>query len=127
MLVSVLFLVAAGSFLLSAATQEIDRAGLIGLGAFLGALAVLQLVLALVLRRGKRSARELLTTIGLIVGVPILVRRTPGLSAVCVVMLVGVALMWLPPSAAWFQRISPKPQNKWLRLASRTASPFRKR
>ena len=126
-LVSVLFLIAAASFLISAAAQEIDRAGLIGLGALLGGLAVVQLVLVLGLRRGKRGARELLTTIGLIVGVPILVRRTPGLSVVCVVMLIGVVLMWLPTSTAWFQRISPKPQNKWVRLASRTVSPFRKR
>lgn len=126
-LVSFLFLIAAGSFLLSAATQEIDRAGLVGLGALLGALAIIQLVLVLGLRRGKRGARELLTTIALVVGVPILVRRTPGLSVVCVVMLIGVVLMWLPTSSAWFQRISPKPQNKWVRLIRRTVSPFRKR
>lgn len=126
-LVSLLFLIAAVSFLLSAASQEIDRAGLVGLGLLLGAIAVVQLVLVLGLRRGKRGARELLTTIGIIVGVPILVRRTPGLSVVCVVMLLGVVLMWLPTSTAWFQRISPKPQNKWVRLASRTVSPFRKR
>ena len=126
-LVGVLFLIAAGSFLLSAASQEIDRAGLIGLGALLGSIALVQLTLVLGLRRGKRGARELLTTIAIIVGVPILVRRTPGLSVVSAVMLIGVVLMWLPTSTAWFQRISPKPQNKWVRLASRTVSPFRKR
>lgn len=126
-LVGLLFLIAAGSFLLSAASQEIDRTGLIGLGALLGTIGVIQLVLVLGLRRGKRGARELLTTIAIIVGVPILVRRTPGLSVVSAVMLIGVVLMWLPTSTAWFQRISPKPRNKWVRLVSRTASPFRKR
>lgn len=126
-LVGVLFLIAAASFLVSASAQEIDRTGLIGLGILLAALGVIQLVLVLVLLRGKRGARELLTTIALIVGLPILVRRTPGLSVVSVVMLIGAALMWLPASTAWFQRISPKPQNKWVRLASRTASPFRKK
>ena len=126
-LVSVLFLIAGGSFLISAGAQEIDRAGLIGLGVLLGALAVIQLVLVLGLRRGKRGARELLTTIGFVVGIPILVRRTPGLSVVSAVMLLGVLLMWVPTSTAWFQQISPRPQNKWVRLASRTVSPFRKR
>ncbi|MFJ6279727.1 hypothetical protein [Arthrobacter subterraneus] len=126
-LVSVLFLIAGGSFLISAGAQEIDRAGLIGLGVLLGALAVIQLVLVLGLRRGKRGARELLTTIGFVVGIPILVRRTPGLSVVSAVMLLGVLLMWVPTSTAWFQQISPTPQNKWVRLASRTVSPFRKR
>ncbi|MFP5315428.1 MAG: hypothetical protein ACLGHS_08645 [Actinomycetes bacterium] len=127
-LVSVLFLIAGGSFLISAGAQEIDRAGLIGLGALLlGALAVIQLVLVFGLRRGKRGARELLTTIGFVVGIPILVRRTPGLSVVSAVMLLGVLLMWVPTSTAWFQQISPRPQNKWVRLASRTVSPFRKR
>lgn len=126
-LVSVLFLIAGGSFLISAGAQEIDRAGLIGLGVLLCALAVIQLVLVLGLRRGKRGARELLTTIGFVVGIPILVRRTPGLSVVSAVMLLGVLLMWVPTSTAWLQQISPRPQNKWVRLASRTVSPFRKR
>ncbi|WP_323959176.1 hypothetical protein GC088_11625 [Arthrobacter sp. JZ12] len=126
-LVSILFLIAGGSFLISGLTQEIDRTGLIGLAALMGGIAIIQLVLVVGLARGRRGARELLTTIGLIVGVPILVRRTPGLSVVCIVMLLGVVLMWLPTSGAWFQRIHPKPQNKWVRLASRTASPFRKR
>ncbi|NJC23227.1 magnesium-transporting ATPase (P-type) [Arthrobacter pigmenti] len=126
-LVSVLFLIAAVSFLVSATLQEIDRAGLIGLGVLMAGIAVIQLVLVLGLMRGRRGARELLTTIGFIVGVPIIVRRTPGLSVICVVMLLSIVLMWLPTSSAWFQKIHPKPQNKWVRLASRTASPFRKK
>ncbi|GAB3531079.1 hypothetical protein GCM10027403_00910 [Arthrobacter tecti] len=126
-LVSVLFLIAAVSFLVSATLQEIDRAGLIGLGILMAGIAVIQLVLVLGLMRGRRGARELLTTIGFIVGVPIIVRRTPGLSVICVVMLLSIVLMWLPTSSAWFQKIHPKPQNKWVRLASRTASPFRKK
>ncbi len=126
-LVSVLFLIAAASFLISALTQEIDRTGLVGLGILLTGIAVIQLVLVWGLMRGKRGARELLTTIGIIVGVPILVRRTPGLSLICIVMLLSIVLMWLPTSSTWFQKIHPKPQNMWVRLARRTVSPFRKR
>lgn len=126
-LVSVLFLIAAASFVISAMIQEIDRAGLIGLGILMAGIAVVQLVLVLGLMRGKRGARELLTTIGLIVGVPILVRRTPGLSVICAVMLLSIVFMWIPTSSAWIQKIHPKPQNKWARVASRTVSPFRKK
>ncbi|WP_035775733.1 hypothetical protein [Arthrobacter sp. H5] len=127
LVVSILFLIAAGSFLVSAQLQEQDRFGLIGLGVLMAVLALLQLFLVLRLRRGKRSARELLSTVGVIVGLPILVRSTPGLSVIAVVMLVAVVPLWLPPSNHWFQKISPKPQNKWVRLVSRTVSPFKKR
>jgi hypothetical protein len=86
----VLLLVAAGSFAASAALPGSDRAGLTGLAAVLGALAVVQLVLVVGLRRGKRSARELLTTGGIIAGLPVLVRGTPGLSVIAVLVLLAV-------------------------------------
>lgn len=126
LVVATLFLVAAGSFLGSAQLQEQDRAGLVGLGVVLGVLALLQLFLVFRLRRGKRSARELLTSIGIIVGLPVLLRGTPGLSVVAVVMLLAIVPLWLPPSAAWFATVDPKPENKWARLIRRTLSPFRK-
>ncbi|NOJ61701.1 hypothetical protein [Arthrobacter sp. 260] len=126
LVVAVLFLVAAGSFLGSAQLQEQDRAGLVGLGVVLGVLAMLQFVLVFRLRRGKRSARELLTTIGIIVGLPVLLRGTPGLSIVAVVMLLAIVPLWLPPSAEWFAKVDPKPENKYRRLIRRTLSPFKK-
>ncbi|MFJ6001114.1 hypothetical protein [Arthrobacter sp. NPDC092385] len=115
LVIAVLLLVAAGTFLTSAAVQDLERAGFIGLGALFGALAVLQLLLLLPLRRGRRSARELLSTIGIIVGVPIIVRGTPGLSLIAGAMLVAVLLMWLPQSSDYFQLTQPKAKKR-LRL-----------
>ncbi|WP_035765700.1 hypothetical protein [Arthrobacter sp. H20] len=126
LVVGTLFLVAAGSFLGSAQLQEQDRAGLVGLGVVLGVLALVQFFLVFRLWRGKRSARELLTTIGIIVGLPVLLRGTPGLSVVSVVMLLAILPLWLPPSRAWFQTVDEKPENKWVRLVRRTLSPFKR-
>ncbi len=109
---AVLLLVAAGSFAGSAALPGSDSTALAGLAAVLGALAVLQLVLLLRLRRGRRSARELLSTVGIIAGLPVLVRGTPGLSVIAVVMLLAVVLMWLPASSAYFKVADPKARKK---------------
>ncbi|MHA7188916.1 hypothetical protein ACX80N_01320 [Arthrobacter sp. MDT2-16] len=111
--VALLLLVAAGTFITSAAVQDLDRAGFIGLGALFGALAVLQLLLLLPLRRGRRSAREVLSTIGIIVGVPIIVRGTPGLSLIAGAMLVAMLLMWLPQSSDYFQLTEPKARKRF--------------
>ncbi|WP_459333944.1 hypothetical protein [Arthrobacter sp. Hz1] len=126
LVVGTLFLVASGSFLVSARLQEQDRAGLMGLGVVMGVLALLQFFLVFRLRRGKRSARELLTSMGIIVGLPVLLRGTPGLSVVAVVMLVAIVPLWLPPSGAWLQAVDAKPENKYRRLIRRTLSPFKK-
>ncbi|WP_026548980.1 hypothetical protein [Arthrobacter sp. Br18] len=115
LVVGVLLLIAGGTFLFSAAAQEQDRAGFLGLGIVLAVLAAVQLALLMRLRRGRRSARELLTTLGIIAGVPVLVRGTPGLSAIAVAMLVAVLLMWLPQSSDYFQLTEPKAKRK-LRL-----------
>ncbi|WP_247826969.1 hypothetical protein [Arthrobacter antioxidans] len=115
LVIAVLLLIAAGTFITSSAVQDGDRAGFIGLGALFGALAVLQLLLLFPLRRGRRSARELLSTIGIIAGVPIVVRGTPGLSLVAGAMLVAVLLMWLPQSSDYFQLTQPKARKR-LRL-----------
>lgn len=119
LIVAVLLGVAAATFATSAALQDLERAGFIGLGVILGALAVLQLLLLLPLRRGRRSARELLTTIGVIAGVPVLVRGTPGLSVLAVGMLVAVLLMWLPQSSDYFQLTQPKPKRRFRLPGSR--------
>ncbi|AUZ89081.1 hypothetical protein CVO76_16655 [Arthrobacter agilis] len=119
LVIAVLLLIAAGTFITSAAMQDLDRAGFIGLGALFGALAVLQLILLLPLRRGRRSARELLSTIGIIVGVPIIVRGTPGLSLIAGAMLVAVLLMWLPQSSDYFQLTQPKAKKRFRLPGSR--------
>ncbi|MEC5199039.1 zinc transporter ZupT [Arthrobacter sp. PL16] len=119
LVVSVLLAVAAGTFVASAAAQNLERAGLIGLGALFGGLAALQLLLLLPLRRGRRGARELLSTIGIIVGVPIIVRGTPGLSLIAGAMLVAVLLMWLPQSSDYFQLTHPKARKKFRLPGSR--------
>ncbi|TYD00077.1 hypothetical protein FQ377_01000 [Arthrobacter echini] len=111
--IAVLLLVAAGTFMGSAAVQDLDRAGSIGLGALFGALAVLQLLLLLPLRRGRRSAREVLSTIGILMGAPILVRGTPGLSLIAGAMLAAVLLMWLPQSSDYFQLTQPKAKKRF--------------
>lgn len=113
LVISVLLAVASGSFIASAVMEDSDRAGFIGLGTLFGALAVLQLILLLPLRRGRRGGRELLSTIGIIVGVPIIVRGTPGLSLVAVAMLVAVLLMWLPQSSDYFQLTQPKAKKRF--------------
>ncbi|MHA7279280.1 hypothetical protein ACX80H_05955 [Arthrobacter sp. MDT2-2] len=119
LVIAVLLLIAAGTFITSAAVQDLDRAGFIGLGTLLGALAILQLLLLLPLRRGRRSARELLSTIGIIAGVPVVVRGTPGLSLIAVGMLVAVLLLWLPQSSAFFQQTQPKERKRFRLPGSR--------
>ena len=112
LVISVLLLIAAGTFVTSATVQDLERAGFIGLGALFGVLAVVQLVLLVPLGRGRRFARELLSTIGIIGGVPIIVRGTPGLSVIAVAMLVAVLLMWLPQSSDYFQLTQPKAKKR---------------
>ncbi|WDF32735.1 hypothetical protein PTW37_12840 [Arthrobacter agilis] len=119
LVISVLLGVAAGTFITSATLQDSDRAGFIGLGTLFGALAILQLLLLLPLRRGRRSARELLSTVGIIVGVPILVRGTPGLSLVAGAMLFAVLLMWLPQSSDYFQLTQPRAKKRFRLPGSR--------
>jgi hypothetical protein len=105
---SVLLLIAAGSFLLSFRTQQQDRVGLIGMAALMVGLAALQVYLVLRLRHGKRSAREMLTTVAVIAGIPILVRGVPGLWLIATVMLLAVVPLWLPASNRYFQEREPK-------------------
>ncbi len=119
LVIAVLLLVAAVAFVTSAAIQDLERAGSIGLGALFGAIAVLLLLLLLPLRRGRRSARELLSTVGIIVGVPIIVRGTPGLSLIAGAMLIAVLLMWLPQSSDFFQLTQPKARKRFRLPGSR--------
>jgi hypothetical protein len=42
----------------------------------------------------------------------VLVRGTPGLSVIAVLVLAAVALMWLPQARTYFRLTDPKPAKK---------------
>ena len=101
-------LAAAGiSFMVSARTQHEDATGLNMLGALALVLAAVSAYGVVRLRSGKRSARETLTTIGVIAGVPLLFRG-PALIAAGMVLLIAAALLWLPQSNRFFHVRDPK-------------------
>ncbi|MCC3265511.1 hypothetical protein [Arthrobacter gengyunqii] len=104
---AILVAVAGISFITSAQTQQRDGAALTSLGAVTLAVAFIIAFYALRLRTGKRSARETLTTVGMIAGIPLLFRG-PALIAVGAVLLVCVLLLWLPQSSRFFQERDPK-------------------
>ncbi|CEA08943.1 hypothetical protein BN1051_02305 [Arthrobacter saudimassiliensis] len=117
-LLSALLLGAVGiSFILSA------RAG--GDGPGLTSLGVLSLVLGLVaawgavqLRRGRRSGRETLTSLGVLLGVPLLFRG-PSLAALGVLLLACAALLWLPESVRHLRTTDPRPPRRGRSLPPR--------
>lgn len=108
------FLVGAAgiSFIVSARTQHQDAAALTGLGCVVLAVALLIAFTILRLRTGKRSARETLTTVGLIVGVPLLFRG-PALIALASLLLLCVLILWLPQSSRFFQERDPKVRRRF--------------
>ena len=110
---AVLVAVAGGSFIVSARTQHRDGAALTGLGLVVLAVAFVIGFYVFRLRAGKRSARETLTTVGLIVGVPLLFRG-PALIAVGALLLLCVVLLWLPQSSRFFQERDPKARRRFL-------------
>jgi hypothetical protein len=79
-----------------------DRLGLVALAAVLALLGVLVGYGAWQLSRGKLAGRGSLTTFGLIGGVPLLFRG-PRLGVLAVGLLIGVLLLWLPPSLEYFK------------------------
>ncbi|MCQ1952524.1 MULTISPECIES: hypothetical protein [Arthrobacter] len=104
---AVLVAVAGISFIVSARTQHQDSAALTMMGALALVLAALSAYSVLRLRAGKRSARETLSSIGVIAGFPLLFRG-PALVAVGLVLLACTALLWLPQSSRYFQIRDPK-------------------
>ena len=107
-LVAAVLLATAGvSFMVSARTQHQDSTALTMLGILGVVLAVVCAYGVLRLRAGKRSARETLTSIGVIAGAPLLFRG-PALVAVGLVLLACTALLWLPQSNRFFQLRDPK-------------------
>ncbi|KPN21865.1 hypothetical protein AO716_02320 [Arthrobacter sp. Edens01] len=108
----VLFL-AGGSFLFTAQTQRQDSQGLLTLGILGIALGALTAFYALRLRRGRRSSRETLTTLGLIAGVPLLFRG-PSLMALGALLLACAVLLWLPQSTRFYAQTDPKVRRRRL-------------
>lgn len=108
----VLFL-AGGSFLFTAQTQRQDSQGLLTLGILGIALGALTAFYALRLRRGRRSSRETLTTLGLIAGVPLLFRG-PSLMALGALLLACAVLLWLPQSSRFYAQTDPKVRRRRL-------------
>lgn len=109
-LVAAALLAAAGvSFVVSARTQHQDSAALTMLGILVLVLAAVSMYSVLRLRSGRRSARETLTSIGLIAGFPLLLRG-PALIAVGMVLLACAAVLWLPDSNRFFRLRDPKKQ-----------------
>ncbi|MCC9203862.1 hypothetical protein [Arthrobacter sp. zg-Y769] len=104
---AVLVATAGVSFIVSARTQHQDSTALTLLGALALVLAALSAYSVLRLRSGKRSARETLSSIGVIAGFPLLFRG-PALVAVGLILLACTALLWLPQSNRFFQLRDPK-------------------
>ncbi|MET4058684.1 divalent metal cation (Fe/Co/Zn/Cd) transporter [Arthrobacter sp. UYP6] len=102
------------SFIVSARTQHRDGAALTGLGLVVLAVSAVIAFYALRLRTGKRSGRETLTTVGMIVGIPLLFRG-PALVAVGALLLMCVLLLWLPQSNRFFQERDPKARRRFFR------------
>ena len=100
------------SFMVSAQTQHRDGAALTGLGTVVLAVALVMAFYALRLKTGKRSGRETLTTVGLILGMPLLFRG-PALVAAGAALLLCVLLLWLPQSSRFFQERDPKARRRF--------------
>lgn len=111
---------AVASLLNSRLATPAQQVGLLSLGVLL---AVLGLVLGYgswQLFRGKLAGRGLLTTFGLIGGLP-LILRGPRLGLLGAALLIGVVLLWVPPSIAYFkeQARAARAARKKARLAAK--------
>ena len=107
LLAAVLLATAGVSFVVSARTQHQDSTALTMLGILVLVLAAVSAYSVLRLRPGKRSARETLTSIGVIAGFPLLFRG-PALVAVGLVLLACAAMLWMPESTRFFRLRDPK-------------------
>jgi len=116
-----LLVLAVATFGNAQAENATGPAGLIALSAFLLVLGLVVGYGAWQLFRGRLAGRGLLTTFGLIAGLPLLFRG-PRLGAMAVALLVGVVLLWLPPSLRHFkaQAAAARAQRKAARKAAGT-------
>ncbi|MBG6085327.1 hypothetical protein [Zhihengliuella flava] len=103
-IVAVFAIAAFGNF--AFISTSLDRSGLLLLGALLAALTLLIGWGTGRLWLGHVAGRTLLTTFGLIGGLPLLLRG-PRLALPALGLLIGVVLLWLPASYRYF-----KPQAK---------------
>ncbi|RZU60702.1 hypothetical protein [Zhihengliuella halotolerans] len=94
-----------------------DRVGLLMIGILLAALTLMIGWGTGRLWLGHLAGRALLTTFGLIGGLPLLLRG-PRLMLPALGLLIGVVLLWLPASQRYF-----KPQAKAARLARKRMKP----
>lgn len=97
-----LLAVAAASLFVNSAASGVDKVGmpmLAGLCLVLGGLVAWW---ALRMRAGRRSAREMLTTLALIGGVPLLFRGVAVLWLVSAVLIAAAAVLWLPTANRFF-------------------------
>jgi len=115
-----LLVLAVATFANAQAETATGPVGLIALSAFLLALGLVAGYGAWQLFRGRLAGRGLLTTFGLIAGLPLLFRG-PRLGAMAAALLVGVVLLWLPPSLRHFkaQAAAARARRKAARPASR--------
>ncbi|GER21537.1 hypothetical protein NCCP1664_00340 [Zafaria cholistanensis] len=117
-----LLVLAAATFGNAQAENATGPAGLFALSVFLLFLGLVVGYGAWHLFRGRLAGRGLLTTFGLIAGLPLLFRG-PRLSSMAVALLAGVVLLWLPPSLRHFkaQAAAARAQRKAARKAAGTA------
>lgn len=106
---------AVAAFLNSDFAGTMSPVGLLGLGLLLSVLAIILLIGSWRLWRGQLQGRLMLTTFGLIGGMPLLFRG-PRLTPVAIALLVGVVLLWLPQSIQFF-----KPQTDEARAKRKAA------
>ncbi|WP_026529386.1 hypothetical protein [Haematomicrobium sanguinis] len=93
-------------------TSPEQSVGLIPLGSLVGGLGLVVGFFLLLMLRGRRAGREMLTTLAIVAGIPMLIRGIPGLSVVAVCMLLAAAALWAPASRAYFKKWDPKPPRK---------------
>lgn len=113
---------AVASFLNSDIAGTTSPVGFIGLGLLLSVLTIILGIGAWRLWRGQLQGRIMLTTFGIIGGLPLLFRG-PRLMPIAIALLVGVVLLYLPASIRFFkpQVDEARAQRKAARKAEKAA------
>lgn len=94
--------VAAVTLFVNSAASGVDKVGMPMLAGLCLALGGLIAWWAVRLRSGRRSSREMLTTLALIGGVPLLFRGVAVLWVVSAVLIAAAAVLWLPSANRFF-------------------------
>jgi hypothetical protein len=93
---------------LTGLAQESERLGLFVLAGVLLVLGASSAIYAFQLRRGRNAARKTVTTTGLMIAAILFIRGLPVMVIAGVIILAGVALLWLPASNRYFKPARPK-------------------